>query len=75
MDLIHKAATYGPFIDGRTVDAYGYPGLPSWAWESLLIRGEPGTVGPYMTLPRAAPPDHSWLKENREHPMIQRYGR
>jgi hypothetical protein len=75
MELTRKTATYGPFTDGRTVDAYGYPGLPGWAWESLLVQGEPGSAGPYMTLPRAASPEHSWLREHKDHPMILRYGR
>lgn len=74
VELIRKTSSFGPFVDGRTVDAYAYPGLPGWAWESRLVQGEPGT-GPYMTIPRAASPNHTWLRENKDHPMILRYGR
>lgn len=72
--LIHKfAKTFGPFCDGRTVSAWGYPGLPGWAWESLLIKGEPG-CGLYMTLPRVAAPNHPYLdEEHLGHPMLRRY--
>lgn len=72
--LTLKTKTFGPFVDGRSVTAWGYPGLPGWAWESLLVRGEPGS-GPYMTLPVTASTDHPWIGEDRMHPMVQRYGK
>jgi len=71
--LVPKTSTFGPYIDGRAVKAYGHADLPGWAWETMLVHGEPGT-GAYMTLPRAAALDHPWLGEHRNHPMIKRYG-
>jgi hypothetical protein len=71
--LFEKKASFGPYVDGRRVTAWGYPGLPGWAWESLLVQGEPGS-GAYMTLPRGAAIDHPWLGELRNHPMIRRWG-
>jgi hypothetical protein len=72
--LIQKMSSFGPYVDGRRVTAWGYPGLPGWAWESLLVQGEPGS-GVYMTLPRVAAVDHPWLGEHKDHPMIRRWGR
>lgn len=72
--LIQKTSSFGPYVDGRRVTAWGYPGLHGWAWESLLVQGEPG-AGPYMTLPRVAAVDHPWLGEILDHPMIQRYAK
>jgi hypothetical protein len=73
--LIHNwCKEFGPYVDGRRVTAWSYPGLPGWAWESLLVQGEPG-AGVYMTLPRSAYKDHPWLGEHKDHPMIRRWGR
>jgi hypothetical protein len=64
--LIQKTSSFGPFVDGRRVTAWSYPGLPGWAWESLLVQGEPG-AGVYMTLPRSAFKDHPWLGEHKHY--------
>lgn len=65
--------TFGPYTDGRRVSAWTHPELPGWAWQSLLVQGEPGS-GAYMTLPRAAGRDHPWIANFADHPMIVRWG-
>ena len=67
-------STYGPYVDGRRVSAWTHQDLPGWAWQSLLVQGEPGSSGPYMTLPRAAAIDHPWIDQFANHPMIVRWG-